>query len=506
MGIEMDLINIAELTSGYRERMRRIALLDSLVSLQNKQTKDAQGNSIDMRGLGMLTLLFFFERQLSREYKTGVADLQQFLLNITRDTYQIEPLEMEKIAREIMTNFRPTSGKKRSLNFFNWETKQEEMIEYSLLKVNGFDAKTQTQYYTLDEDGLELLFATKEFYSEFQISINQLLLKQQIKKGEFNSALRQIREMELDVQTLEERMEKMKLDILRSIVSEETYHRYEKLVQDTHLRFEREDEEFTALTKFVQETRDTIYADTMHPKAQNTYQTLKRIGNELEEVHYRHARLLQLTSELSTTALATAQESLYYTGIQSFNFDHDIVTTILAKPLSPDKMKGVLHPFLRVEENPFWSPLTVFAEQNILEERKEHQDETFVTVDDTAATESYRRWLGEKYAELLEQFLTVHERDGVHTLEGWMDELKRTDSALLSERYFYSFWLTMHQYSPVINTTNEYESETTFKAVYEILGNKQLIVEELPNILQYNTTFSIQNMNIIVEEADDGLS
>ena len=165
MGIEMDLINVAELTSGYRERMRRIALLDSLVSLQNKQTKDAQGNSIDMRGLGMLTLLFFFERQLSREYKTGVADLQQFFLNITRDTYQIEPLEMEKIAREIMTNFRPTSGKKRSLNFFNWETKQEEMIEYSLLKVNGFDAKTQTQYYTLDEDGLELLFATKKFYS-----------------------------------------------------------------------------------------------------------------------------------------------------------------------------------------------------------------------------------------------------------------------------------------------------------------------------------------------------
>ncbi|UTW69410.1 hypothetical protein KHA80_21670 [Anaerobacillus sp. HL2] len=67
---------------------------------------------------------------------------------------------------------------KRSYPFFNWETKQEETIEYSILKKRSiFDVKSNTQFYTLDEDGLELLFATKEFYSEFQLSINQLAQK-----------------------------------------------------------------------------------------------------------------------------------------------------------------------------------------------------------------------------------------------------------------------------------------------------------------------------------------
>src|SRR5690625_2027781 len=134
---------------------------------------------------------------------------------MSRDIYHIDKRRMERIARDLITNFRPSSGKKRAFTFFNWEINDEETIEYSILKDNGFDAKTQTQFYTLDEDGLELLFATKEFYSEFQISINQLLLKQQIQKGEFNNALRQIREMEIDVDTLRERIEDMENEIRR---------------------------------------------------------------------------------------------------------------------------------------------------------------------------------------------------------------------------------------------------------------------------------------------------
>src|SRR5690625_7679314 len=227
-------INRDELTSGYRERMRRLALMDSLVVLGGKRTEDLNGKRIDMQGFGMLTLLFFFERRLAREYETSAEHLTLFLLEMSRDIYHIDKRRMERIARDLITNFRPSGGKKRSFTFFNWEINDEETIEYSILKDNGFDAKTQTQYYTLDEDGLELLFATKEFYSEFQISINQLLLKQQIKKGQFHSALRQIREMEIDVDTLREKMEKMRVEMLRTIVSEGTYKRYKKLLEETN--------------------------------------------------------------------------------------------------------------------------------------------------------------------------------------------------------------------------------------------------------------------------------
>lgn len=89
----------------------------------------------------------------------------------------------------------------------------------------------------------------------------------------------------------------------------------------------------------------------------------------------------------------TAQESLYYAGMQSFNFDQDLVSRVVSAPLPMDAMKGLLHPFLKVEENRTWSPLTVLAEQNLVEEREEKVEYHFLDVNDDNTNDPYRLWL-----------------------------------------------------------------------------------------------------------------
>ena len=217
----MERIDLLEITNGYRERMRRLALFDPLFDLDRKREQDLKGKTIDMKGLGLLALLFFFEQKLMRQNKTGTGQLAGFLQQVTEEQYVLEELAYEKLARTIIQVFRPSTGKKRSYPFFDWEHQQESSLEYSILKANGFDSGSNTQYYTLDEDGLELIFATKEFYSEFQLSINQLMLRKQLEKGEFKGALRQINEMHIDVESLSERIVKLKHEIQRSIISEE---------------------------------------------------------------------------------------------------------------------------------------------------------------------------------------------------------------------------------------------------------------------------------------------
>lgn len=498
----LNTIDLKELTSGYRERMRRLALLEPFEDLAVKKRKDDAGHDVDMRGLGLLTLLFFFERRLSREYKTGTYHVALFLQEMTRETYSLNSETLEKVARELITTFRPERGKKRSFSYYNWETEEEDLIEYSILKAHGFDDKTQQQYYTLDEDGLDLLFATKEFFTEFQISINQLLLKQQIKKGEFHDALRQVREMELDVSALEEKIYNMRAEILRSIISEETYGRYESLLTKTYERFEREDEEFKELSQFIKETEDTIYAEGVGEDEEKSSHLITKIASELEAVHYEHGRLLELTTELRTTALVTARETLYSTGVQMFNFDQDIVSNILAKPLSPDKMKGVLHPFLRVEQNKLWSPLSLFAEQTIIVERKEQQDDNFAKVsDETEEDELYQQLMAEKYGEVMEKFVHDYNDNKANTLQQWITYLQETDEQLLKERYFYSFWLILHQYSPLtIDDSIKSEQQIILQEALKQIDGYVLTVEELPTVLHVNSQYSIQNMKITLEE------
>lgn len=500
----MDRVELTELTSGYRERIRRLALFDPLFELDRKRETDRNGKPIDMKGLGLLTLLFFFEQKLIRQYRTGVKQLTSFLEDLVSDQYALDEESLEKIARTIIQTFRPTTGKKRGYEFFNWEEQKDGVIEYSILKANSFDVKTNTQFYALDEDGLELVFATKEFYSEFQLSINQLMLRKQLDKGEFKGALRQINEMAIDVETLEERIVKLKHEIQRSIVSEETFERYKQLLDDIYGRLAREDEEFKELRLFVKETRERLYSRDVHKKERKTYQLILQINQELESVHYDHSRLLDRSLELKNTTLLTAQESLYYTGIQAFNFDQDVVSKIVSTPLPLEAMEGVLQPFLKVEQNERWSPLSIFAEQNITE-REERVEQRFEDVDESDNESPRQKWLSRKYVELMTTFLEAYEQEDVRTLRTFMDYLdEQNRSSWYEQRYFYDFWLVLHQRSPnQAGDLNEEDGQTLLGDALSLLRDRTLLVQEGQGVIQQVNRYSIQDMVITIEGGEE---
>jgi hypothetical protein len=498
----MELNEISDITSGFRERMRRLALFDPLYELERKKVKDQQEQPIDMKGLGLLTLLFFFEQKIMRNHRVGIKDVAKFLYKLTMSRYILDGQSCEEIASSIMETFRPTHGKKRSYTFYDWEMGQEGSLEYSLLKAKTFDSKTNTQFYTLDEDGLELIFATKEFYSEFQLSINQLILRKQLEKGEFRGALRQINEMRIDVETLNERMIKLRHEIQRTIVSEETFERYKQLLEDIHVRLERENEEFTELRQFVKETKDRLYEKDYHQKEKKTYGYVLEITNQLEEVHYEHSRLLEQSIELKNHALKAAQESLYYTGIDAFNFDQDINARLIGTPLPLGAMKGLLHPFLHVQQEQRWSPFTVFAEQNIREDREEKVDYGFMEIANQTES-SHQEYLKKNYGYVMKASLNAI-NDGCKELADVINYLREKEEELLDQRFFYDFWMVLHQRSPItsgIIETEEEEQNHIMDDAFALVGNRTLIIIERKETLNVTDRFSIQNMDIIIKEA-----
>lgn len=339
-------ISIKNITENYRERMERLVLFDPLYELKRKTGKDNSGNIIDYYGLGLLTLLFFFENMLIRNKKAGVLELTEFLSNLTYGKLDLSYEDYVKMSREIIQVFRPSSGKRNSREFYNWETEKDEIIQYSILKASDFDSKSNLQYYKLDEQGLELIFATKEFFSEFQLSINQLILRKQLEKGEFAGALRQIDEMRMDVRHLQEKIYSIKHEIQRNIISDETYKRYETIVDDIHFRLNRENEEFEELKLFIGETKNRLEYEIHKDKMEKAYGLVLRIDRELGEVHYEHRNLLLESIEMKTTALNAAQESLYYVGIDSFNFKEQITSKLLSIPLPLEASRNLAAPFL----------------------------------------------------------------------------------------------------------------------------------------------------------------
>lgn len=514
---QLQPIELSDILSGFQERMAKLALFDPLFELGRQRKTDRNGKAVAMMELGLLALLFFFEKKLMRSRRTSVKDLVEFLSAVLTDTYVLERDELDDIGRRIIHVFRPASGRKREFAFFHPGTGEEMILYTSILRTDSYEVASNTQYYALDEDGLELVFATKEFYMEFQLSIHQLLLRKQLEKGEFQGALRQIDEMLIDVETLQERIHSLEHEIKRSIVSEETLARYRSLLEDIFLRLKRENEEFSELRDFVKETRDRIYAEREPGVNQRPYELIVRIGIELEKVHNEHTRLLQQSMELESSALRAAKESLYYTGMNAFNFEQDIATFVFGTPLPIEAMKGVLAPFFPLEQSKAWSPLTVFAKQQLSgSDEGTSVEESFLGLDEERNDSSFVRRRKDRFVQVVEALLRCYIKLGRHEIRlsefvAYLDEAEDEASDMKRKRYFYDCWMILHQRSPIrphVSMEKEEAGETEqglYEAIRSLLQGRTLTVRETEGILRVNERYSIQELEIRLGGESDEL-
>lgn len=491
-------ISIKNVTENYKERIQRLALFDPLYKLNNKNTKDKSNNIIDYFSLGLLTLLFFFENMLSRNKKTGVKELAAFLQELSTEKIDLDTEGFEKVARTIIETFRPPTGKRNSKEFYNWETREEDSVQYSILKAGKADVVTNTQYYILDDQGLELIFATKEYFNEFQLSINQLVLRKQLEKGEFRGALRQIDEMSLDVKNLNDRIIKIKHEVTRNIISTETYERYKNIIEDINMRLQRENEEFDELNSFVKETKHKISNEISNDKDRKAYELIIQIDRELGEVHFDHRELLKESIVLKTTALSAAQESLYYVGIDSFNFDQEITSRIFASPLPLNSTRMLIEPFLYLEKYEVWSPLTVFAKQRIENREKTDKTQDFLAISEDEQLKKDIKIQSGNFKIIAEIIIEAMGNMTEITLEEVVKYMRENDyQDILDKRIFYDFWMILHQKSEVVIDTQEEREELLFGEAFDLLISKGnvLYIEEIEGIIKATDRFTIRNMS-----------
>ncbi|MTI56431.1 replicative DNA helicase [Geosporobacter ferrireducens] len=500
-------IKMAAVVENYRDRMQRLALFDVLYSLQNKKQKDRKGQEIDYFNLGLLALLFFFENMLLRNKKTGVNELAAFYQELNEGEMDLQEEDYLKAAKIVIETFRPPGGKRNSRTFYNWETRKSDQVQYSILKANTYDAATNAQYYVLDEDGLELIFATKEYFSEFQLSMNQLLLRKQLEKGEFAGALRQIDEMRIDVDTLYQRIVKIKHEIHRNIISDETYERYKTMVEDINRRLNREHDEFNELLSFVRDMRARLSYEITSAKDQKSYEYIMKIDRELQEVHHEHSKLLNESIILKTSALQAARESLYYAGINSFNFNQEITSRVISAPLPLEASRTLVNPLLFLEQVNTWSPLTVFGQQRIENREREQVSQEFAEL---SGEEKQKIEIGiqnRNFAYIMRYILDNCEGDRFD-IKTVVERCKKENSEMLVHRSFYDFFLLLHQRSPLeVGIQREKSKGTVLEGVVEELYPiyKELLVEEGREDIQGCGRYSIQNMVITLRRENDGL-
>lgn len=432
----------------FAERMKRILLMEPLYRLGRRQFGQKGETSYSGMELGLLALLFFFEQMLAGRREAGIRSLALFLQRQTQG--RLFPAEegdkaYEQLARDIVGAFRPPTGRRNEQVFFDWEQGREVRARYSYLKADRADIHANEQYYILDEQGLELIFATKEYFSEYQLSINQLILRKQLEKGQFVLALRQIEEMRLDVETLRNRMDRIRQEIHRNIVSQETLERYRKIVADFNQRLKSEEDAFTELQTFVRDTKERIRSNPQADPERHAYVNIQAVERHLAHVHGLHRELLKAGIDLGTSALAAAEEALYFTGVDSFNYEQEITSRMFASPLPLTAARRLVEPFLPLQSCELWSPLAIFLPQRLEKLERENRQEAFPEVDDTEVHGEKLRNIQEHYAAIVRSLLDFLGLGRKTTLQAFCAMLLAQQPVWCSEKQFYVFWMLLHR-------------------------------------------------------------
>lgn len=496
----MENLTYNNMLTGYKDRVTRIALFDIFASLDKKQLKDENNKPLDFFGLGLLSLLFFFESRLMRIKKRGTYELAAFLEDVTEGKLYTEREGYNLLAKTIIEVFRPSGGKRNKRLFMNYETGERDVIEYAILKADDWDTKRKIQYYTLDEQGLELIFATKEYFSEFQISISQMMLRKQLEKGEFLGALRQVDEMRISVNTIKDNIYRIKHDIQRNITSEDTYSRYKELISDINGRLRQEEDEFIELSKFIKETKGYLDSSIQAmEKDQKALGLLVRIDNELAHVHYLHSTLLSESIELKTTALEAASESLYYAGITSFNFDQELARAMTSVPIPFMESRRLVKPFLKLEYFETWSPLAVFSSQQQDNNNNDNQDSTFIDIDEAIREENHihRQITFKLVMGLIKPYLDSNGSVSITELYEQGDNRIWMDS-----REFCEAMVVLHQMSPlIIDEVLEANEHIFYQAVTSYFKDVTTIeVIEISDEIIQMEHYDIKNIKLIINE------
>lgn len=107
----------------------------------------------------------------------------------------------------------------------------------------------------------------------------------------------------------------------------------------------------------------------------------------------------------------------------------------------------------------------------------------------------------------MELFLQSYENNGVRTLSGFFAYLENQGmEEIYQQRYFYDFWLILHQRSPVHHgNEDETSGKTVLGEALSSLNGRVLIVTERNIIIQKVDRYSIQDMTFELEGTDDGL-
>lgn len=398
---------------GFDKRMETVGIIESIVNRKNRNMElERIFSNNDFINLVFTVLLFIMERTLSEDSDCDSEHILKFIETILPNYYdlQLDKNQLNQLTNYIIKNVLQNEGVAyhfQTIDYTN-ATNDRKNITIRLIadrvqEVNGVYKIT----YSLTDQGYDFLFRTKEIDQEIQITIEELKLKEFIKRKNFKKAHSQSQNL---IQMVRQKKKEIQLFMMKikENIHDVDIEKFEKLINST---YDLLNEEYDLLNEIMdmsrrsedkirQEYEENLKLDDSLKKAQAE---IKQINHNIKSTLSEQKDLILSRQSLSKVYIDTIGDSFVYSMENRYNIEDLILKKM-------EQHVGMVEHFWKLV-NPLFMPniykniniRSVYEPQGMIkleeEEKTDFIEKEALSVDDEL--EKSKR-INEIYVEILD--------------------------------------------------------------------------------------------------------
>lgn len=429
--------------AGFDHRMEIVGVAESIINRRNRNMElEKLFKEHELVNLVFSVLLFIMEKTLSEDSDCDKENIRRFIGQLLPRYYDLHLTdeELAQLTDYILKNILQNNGMPYHFQTIDYTTGKRKQIRIRLIadrvqEVNGGYKIT----YSLTDQGYDFLFRTKEVDQEIQMTIEELKLKELIKRKNFKKAHDQSQNL---IQMVRQKKKEIQLFMMK--IKENIYDvdidEYERLMNST---YDLLNEEYDLLNEIMdmarkseekirQEFEEKLRLDESLKKAQ--YE-IRKINENIKITLSEQRDLILSRQSLSKIYIETIGDSFLYGMENRFDIEETILKPMERHADRVEHFWKLVNPLFLPRPPKHLNIRSVYEPKGMIKAEEEEKAD-YVEVEDLSHDEEQERIsrMNAIYVEILEYLLGFGwERGKDSTLEEIIAVLKEEDG--LFERF-----------------------------------------------------------------------
>jgi len=326
----------------FEKRMEFVAVVESIVNRKNKnQEIESWFEENELDNLFFTLLVYIMEQTLSENDNCTMDNMTSFLEEIL-PSYQ-KQLSFDKVKSLTEYMVKDILQNRGTIKTYNAMQYSDRMKPIKVRLISDNMTEDNKIIYQLTDQGYDFLFRTKEVDKELDFKLEQLKLRELLKRKNYKHAVAQSKDL---ISMLRQKKKELEDFIyrVRQNIHEIDKNEYEKILRETYSLIDEEYEGMQDIKASVELDETRI----RHEKDENGYldETMKKALNSLFEIKRNiqiviaeQRNLIGRRFSMNQVYEETIQNSFYASIVKRYDFEKEIL-----EPFT--KIKGKSIPYL----------------------------------------------------------------------------------------------------------------------------------------------------------------